>query len=97
MPVTYRIAADRRTIRTTCTGDVTLQEVISREENSPVFKLLAEAVRTLVPTLEKFHIASAAQVHIETLTDRLRKEVVATARRPLVPFSERARKGGECI
>jgi hypothetical protein len=28
VPVTYRIAADRKTIRTTCTGDVTLQEVI---------------------------------------------------------------------
>ena len=81
MPITYRIAADRRTIRTACTGKVTLQEVVSGEENSPVFKLLAEEVRTLVPTLEKFHIASAAQVQIETLTDRLRKEVVATARR----------------
>ena len=30
MPVTYRIAADRRTVRTKCTGDVTLQEVIER-------------------------------------------------------------------
>jgi hypothetical protein len=28
VPVTYRIAADRRTIRTACTGEVTLQEVI---------------------------------------------------------------------
>jgi hypothetical protein len=28
VPITYRIPADRRTIRTTCTGDVTLQEVI---------------------------------------------------------------------
>jgi hypothetical protein len=31
----------------------------------------------LAPTLEKLNIASAAQVQIETLTDRMRKEVVA--------------------
>jgi ubiquinone/menaquinone biosynthesis C-methylase UbiE len=49
---------------------------VSGEENSPVYKLLAEAVRSLVPTLEKLNIASAAQVQIETLTDRMRKEVV---------------------
>jgi hypothetical protein len=39
--------------------------------------LLAEAVRSLAPTLEKLNIASAAQVEIETLTDRMRKGVVA--------------------
>lgn len=54
-----------------------MDALVSGEENSPVFKLLAEAVRTLVPTLEKLNIASAAQVQIETLTDRMRKEVVA--------------------
>ena len=50
---------------------------VSGEENSPVYKLLAEAVRSLVPTLEKLNIASAAQVEIETLTDRMRTEVLA--------------------
>jgi len=50
---------------------------VSGEENSPVYKLLAEAVRSVVPTLEKLNIASAAQVEIETLTDRMRKDVVA--------------------
>ena len=50
---------------------------ISGEENSPVYRLLAEAVRSLLPTLEKLNIASAAHVQIETLADRMRKEVVA--------------------
>src|SRR5215831_4272223 len=50
---------------------------VSGEEDSPVYRLLAEAVRSLVPTLEKLNIASPAQVQIETLTDRMRKEVVA--------------------
>lgn len=54
-----------------------MDALVSGEENSPVFKLLAEAVRTLVPTLERLNIASAAQVQIETLTDRMSKEVVA--------------------
>jgi len=39
--------------------------------------LLAEAVRTLVPTLEKLNIRSAAQVQIDCLADRLRQEVIA--------------------
>ncbi|HTS05800.1 MAG TPA: class I SAM-dependent methyltransferase [Candidatus Eisenbacteria bacterium] len=51
--------------------------LVSGEENSPVYKLLAEAVRSLVPTLEKLNIAEAAQVQIESLADRMRNEVVA--------------------
>jgi SAM-dependent methyltransferase len=51
--------------------------LVSGEENSPVYKLVAEAVRTLVPALEKLNIASAAQVQIDTLADRMRQEVVA--------------------
>ena len=42
-----------------------------------MYKLLAEAVRSLAPTLEKLNIASAAQVSIDTLADRMRSEVVA--------------------
>jgi hypothetical protein len=51
--------------------------LVSGEENSPVFKLLAEALRSLAPTLEKLNIASAAQVQIDSLADRMRQEVVA--------------------
>jgi hypothetical protein len=54
-----------------------MDAVVSGEEDSPVFKLLAEAVRSLAPTLEKLNIASAAQVKIDTLADRMRGEVVA--------------------
>ena len=51
--------------------------LVSGEGDSPVYKLLAEAVRTLIPTLEKLKITSAVQVQIDTLADRMRKEVVA--------------------
>lgn len=51
--------------------------LVSGEENSPVYKLLAEAVRSLAPTLEKLNIASAAQVKIDSLADRMCREVVA--------------------
>jgi ubiquinone/menaquinone biosynthesis C-methylase UbiE len=51
--------------------------LVSGEKDSPVYKLLAEAVRSLVPTLEKLNIASAAQVQIDSLADRMREEVVA--------------------
>jgi len=50
--------------------------LVSGEDDSPVYKLLAEAVRSLVPTLEKLNIASPAQVKIETLAERMRQEVV---------------------
>jgi SAM-dependent methyltransferase len=54
-----------------------MDALVSGEEDSPVYKLLGEAVRSLAPTLEKLNIASAAQLQIETLTDRMRKEVSA--------------------
>jgi SAM-dependent methyltransferase len=53
-----------------------LDTLVSGEEESPIYKLLAEAVRSLVPTLEKLNIASATQVNIDNLADRMRREVV---------------------
>jgi SAM-dependent methyltransferase len=40
-------------------------------------QLIAELVRSLLPTIERFQVASAAEVAIETLAERLRDEVVA--------------------
>jgi ubiquinone/menaquinone biosynthesis C-methylase UbiE len=54
-----------------------MDALVSGQEDSSVYKLLAEAVRTLVPTLEKLNIASAAEVQIDSLADRMCKEVVA--------------------
>ena len=53
-----------------------MDTLVSGEGGSPVYKLLAEAVRSLAPTLEKLNIASAAQVNIDSLADRMREEVV---------------------
>lgn len=54
-----------------------MDALVSGEGDSPVYKLLAEAVRSLAPTLEKLNIASAAQLKIDSLADRMCKEVVA--------------------
>jgi hypothetical protein len=54
-----------------------MDALVSGEGDSPVYKLLAEAVRSLVPTLEKLNIASPAQVEVDSLADRMREEVVA--------------------
>ena len=51
--------------------------LISGNADSPVYDLVAEAVRTLVPTLEKLNIASAAEVQIDDLADRMRAGVAA--------------------
>jgi ubiquinone/menaquinone biosynthesis C-methylase UbiE len=54
-----------------------LDALVSGHEDSSVYKLLAEAIRTLVPTLEKLNIAAAAEIQIDSLADRMRKDVVA--------------------
>ena len=51
--------------------------VVSGAAESPVYMLLAEAVRSLVPALQKLNIASPAHVQIDSLADRIRNEVVA--------------------
>jgi hypothetical protein len=47
------------------------------EGDSPVYQLLAEAVRSLAPALDKLNIASADQLKIDSLADRMSQEVVA--------------------
>lgn len=51
--------------------------VVSGEGDASVYKLVAEAVRSLQPTLTKLNIASAAEVSIDSLADRMQKEVEA--------------------
>lgn len=54
-----------------------MDAVVSGAAESPVYQLLAEAVRSLVPTLQKLAIASPEHVQIDSLADRIRAEVVA--------------------
>ncbi len=54
---------------------------------SPVYELAADTVRALLPMLVKFGIATAEDVDIETLEDRLRTEIVSyqgVARSPAI-------------
>ena len=43
----------------------------------PAYEIVAELVQSLLPAMEKLKIASAAEVGISTLTQRMRDEVVA--------------------
>ena len=54
-----------------------LDAIVSGQEDSPVYKLVAEVVRSLEPTLEKLNIASIGEMEIDSLAERMREEVVA--------------------
>jgi protein-L-isoaspartate O-methyltransferase len=54
-----------------------MDAVVSGAADSPVYELLAEAVRSLVPTLQKLNIASPGDVQIDSLANRIRTEVMA--------------------
>jgi ubiquinone/menaquinone biosynthesis C-methylase UbiE len=43
----------------------------------PVYEILADVVRSLLPAMEKLNVASATEVEISTLAQRMRDEVVA--------------------
>ena len=45
--------------------------------DSPAYEYVAQTTRSLLPKMEQFGIATAEQVQIETLADRLREEVSA--------------------
>jgi ubiquinone/menaquinone biosynthesis C-methylase UbiE len=44
---------------------------------SPAYEYIAAVVRSLAPVIERFGIATAEQIGIETLADRLRDEAIA--------------------
>jgi hypothetical protein len=43
----------------------------------PLYEILAELIESLLPTMERLKIASAAEVGISTLAQRMRDQVVA--------------------
>ena len=45
--------------------------------DSPVYEYLAETVRSMIPAILRFGIATAEEIHIETLAERLRAETLA--------------------
>ncbi len=54
-------------------------------EDWPGYQFVVEAFRSLVPLIEEFGIATAEKVDLDTLSDRLRNEVVATKRAFMLP------------
>ena len=53
---------------------LSLSASIAAGPDSPAYENLAEAVRSLLPKMEEFGIASADEVEIDTLAERLRAE-----------------------
>jgi ubiquinone/menaquinone biosynthesis C-methylase UbiE len=50
---------------------------VEKGENAGAYEQLAEVVRSLLPLMERFGVATAAEVDVDTLAARLRQEVVA--------------------
>ncbi len=62
------------------------EAVIGGGVDSPVPSILAELIRSLLPAMERYGIASRAEVAVETLADRLRAEVVSGGGCMATPF-----------
>jgi hypothetical protein len=45
--------------------------------HSPFYEQIGEILRTLLPAIERFRIASADEVQIDTIAERLRNEAVS--------------------
>jgi ubiquinone/menaquinone biosynthesis C-methylase UbiE len=54
-----------------------LDGAISGGPSAPTYEVLSEVVRSLLPAMEKFGIATPAEVDIDTLAARIRDEVLA--------------------
>jgi ubiquinone/menaquinone biosynthesis C-methylase UbiE len=63
---------------------MTVAGLVEGGSQSPVYTYLADTLRSLAPMAERFGIATVAEVAIETLAERLRKEAWRSgfARRP---------------
>lgn len=54
-----------------------LDAAVGAGPDTPAYKMLPEIVRSLLPTMERLGIATAAEVEVESLGFRIRDEVVA--------------------
>ena len=54
-------------------------------ENWPGYQYIAESLRSMVPLLEEFGIATTEEVDVETLPVRLRQEVLSSKRALMLP------------
>jgi SAM-dependent methyltransferase len=55
-----------------------LDAIVSAGAASPLYSALTEVVRSLMPAMEKFDVATAEQVGISDLEQRLQSEVVSS-------------------
>jgi ubiquinone/menaquinone biosynthesis C-methylase UbiE len=54
-----------------------MDTIVGGGPDFPGYEIMAESIRSILPALENFGIASADEVHIETLAKRLRDAVVS--------------------
>jgi len=52
---------------------------------SPVYDYMADTVRSLLPAIERAGIATAAEIDVDTLAERLRREAVANGACIMLP------------
>jgi hypothetical protein len=63
-----------------------LEGRVDSESESPVWSMLAQQARTLLPAREGFGVATAEEVEVETLAARLRDEATALDAVQVFPF-----------
>jgi len=63
-----------------------LEGRVDSEGESPVWSMLAQQTRTLLPVMERFGLATAEEVDVETLAARLREEATALDAVQVFPF-----------
>jgi ubiquinone/menaquinone biosynthesis C-methylase UbiE len=54
-----------------------LDGVIAGGPSAPTYQALAEVCRSILPAMERFGVATAAEVEIDTLAERMRAEILA--------------------
>jgi hypothetical protein len=54
-----------------------MDALVGGGSDNPAYDLVAETVRSLLPVMKKLNVATAAEVDIATLAQRIRDEVVA--------------------
>lgn len=57
--------------------EMRLSGALGGGEDHPVYSLIAESLRSLLPVLKKFDVASAEQLDIDSLAARMRQEMIA--------------------
>lgn len=67
------------------TPTLRVDTLVLRSADSPLYEWIAETVRSVIPFLERSGQATAVEIDIDTLADRMREEIAASRGVALIP------------